>query len=110
MRLLIVQTFLRMGLDGLVCQMSEILSLTYKIVCLFLSYVLNAASEGTTGLASNPEVRGSASASAVAAAGVQAEALRLLTARLKDAYNGVEVQWLDTDARGTLYIYLSSQL
>ncbi|CAB3221130.1 unnamed protein product [Arctia plantaginis] len=63
------------------------------------SYVLNAASEGTAGLASNPEVRGAASASAVAAAGAQAEALRTLTARLKDAYNGVEVQWLDTDAR-----------
>ncbi|XP_075980217.1 glypican dally-like [Anticarsia gemmatalis] len=63
------------------------------------SYLLNAASEGTAGLASNPEVRGTASASAVAAAAAQQEELRTLTARLKDAYNGVEVKWLDTDSR-----------
>ncbi|KAJ8735096.1 hypothetical protein PYW08_014346 [Mythimna loreyi] len=63
------------------------------------SYTLSAASEGTAGLASNPEVRGAASPVAVASVATQAEALRTLTARLKDAYNGVEVQWLDTEGR-----------
>lgn len=66
------------------------------------SYTLNAASEGTAGLASNPEVRVSSAAAVASAPGssAQADALRTLTARLKDAYNGVEVQWLDTDTKG----------
>lgn len=68
----------------------------------FLSYTLNAASEGTAGLASNPEVRGAASPSAAASVATQADSLRTLTARLKDAYNGVEVQWLDTEGKGEL--------
>lgn len=63
------------------------------------SYTLNAASEGTAGLASNPEVRGVASPIAVASVATQGDSLRTLTARLKDAYNGVEVQWLDTDSK-----------
>ncbi|XP_026726636.1 glypican-6 [Trichoplusia ni] len=65
------------------------------------SYTLNAASEGTAGLASNPEVRVSSAAAVATAPGssAQADALRTLTARLKDAYNGVEVQWLDTDTK-----------
>nr|XP_021190742.2 glypican-4 isoform X1 [Helicoverpa armigera]XP_049698389.1 glypican-4 isoform X2 [Helicoverpa armigera]XP_049698390.1 glypican-4 isoform X3 [Helicoverpa armigera]XP_049698391.1 glypican-4 isoform X4 [Helicoverpa armigera]XP_049698392.1 glypican-4 isoform X5 [Helicoverpa armigera] len=63
------------------------------------SYTLNAASEGTAGLASNPEVRGTASPLATASVATQADSLRTLTARLKDAYNGVEVQWLDTDQK-----------
>ncbi|CAH0600178.1 unnamed protein product [Chrysodeixis includens] len=65
------------------------------------SYTLNAASEGTAGLASNPEVRVSSAAAVATVPGssAQADALRTLTARLKDAYNGVEVQWLDTDTK-----------
>lgn len=61
---------------------------------------MNSAGEGSAALASNPEVSG-AGAGAAAAAGVGAaraplDALRMLTARLKDAYNGLEVQWKDT--------------
>lgn len=43
-----------------------------------------------------------ASPSAAASVATQADSLRTLTARLKDAYNGVEVQWLDTEGKGEL--------
>lgn len=77
------------------------------------SYTLNAAGEGSAGLASNPEVRaaaggaGGAGGTAAAAVGAaQQEALRTLSARLKDAYNGVEVHWQDNDAKGSgLYLH-----
>lgn len=45
-------------------------------------------------------MRGVASPIAVASVATQGDSLRTLTARLKDAYNGVEVQWLDTDSKG----------
>ncbi|KAI8430368.1 hypothetical protein MSG28_000662 [Choristoneura fumiferana] len=59
------------------------------------SYTLNAAGEGSAALASNPEVSG-AGAAGTGAARAPLDALRMLTARLKDAYNGLEVQWKDT--------------
>ncbi|XP_030030954.2 glypican-4 [Manduca sexta] len=57
------------------------------------SYTLNAAGEGTAGLASNPEVRGVVVPAAVTIATAQTDTLKTLTARLKDAFNGVEVEW-----------------
>ncbi|XP_028161311.1 uncharacterized protein LOC114353482 [Ostrinia furnacalis] len=62
------------------------------------SYSVAPAGEGTAALASNPEVRGAALAAGGAAARAQTERLRALTAHMKDAYNGVEVQWRDTDS------------
>ncbi|XP_013163296.1 PREDICTED: glypican-6-like [Papilio xuthus] len=59
------------------------------------SYTSSTAGDGSAALASNPEVRSAGSAGPAARA--QADALRALTARLKDAYNGVEVQWKDED-------------
>ncbi|XP_048481726.1 glypican-6 [Plutella xylostella] len=56
-------------------------------------YTLPAAGEGWAGLASNPEVR----ATGAAPAPTQQDALKLLTARLKDAYNGADVHWTDAD-------------
>ncbi|XP_072935561.1 glypican-6 [Epargyreus clarus] len=56
------------------------------------SYTAIAAGDGSAALASNPEVR----APPAAAARAPLDALRGLTARLKDAYNGVEVQWKDS--------------
>ncbi|CAH2069064.1 unnamed protein product, partial [Iphiclides podalirius] len=63
------------------------------------SYTSSSAGDGTAALASNPEVRGGGGGAAATApaARAQLEALRALTARLKDAYNGVEVQWKDDD-------------
>ncbi|XP_063634048.1 glypican-6 [Cydia splendana] len=58
------------------------------------SYTLSSAGEGSEALAANPEVRGATRAPA-AVARAQLDALPALTARLKDAYNGVEVQWKD---------------
>ncbi|XP_053601868.1 glypican-6 [Plodia interpunctella] len=54
------------------------------------SYSRAAAGEGSAALASNPEVRG-------APPPPRDAALRALTARLRDAYNGVEVQWKGDD-------------
>ncbi|GBP13048.1 Glypican-6 [Eumeta japonica] len=75
------------------------------------SYTADRAAVGTAALASNPEVRWAGSAGVVgeldtssqsaramlAAVSAQQEALRALTAKLKDAYNGVEVLWRDDD-------------
>ncbi|XP_045514663.1 glypican-6 [Pieris brassicae] len=59
------------------------------------TYTAIAAGDGTAALASNPEVRGPPpQPSAIARA--QLDSLKSLTARLKDAYNGVEVQWKDS--------------
>ncbi|CAK1541335.1 unnamed protein product [Leptosia nina] len=59
------------------------------------TYTAIAAGDGSAALASNPEVRGAPPApSGVARA--QLDSLKALTARLKDAYNGVEVQWKDS--------------
>lgn len=82
-------------LPALLCTSTSVTSTPCFNGTAVASYTLLAASEGTAGLASNPEVRGSASPSAVAASAAQSEALRGLSTRLKDAYNGVEVQWLD---------------
>ncbi|XP_039765560.1 uncharacterized protein LOC120637680 [Pararge aegeria] len=57
------------------------------------SYTSIAAGDGSAALASNPELR---TPPAPASPAATVEALRALTARLKDAYNGVEVQWKDT--------------
>ncbi|KAJ0181453.1 hypothetical protein K1T71_003538 [Dendrolimus kikuchii] len=62
-------------------------------------YTLNAAGEGVAGLASNPEVRGVADPQGVSAASEEADTLKTLTAKLKDAFNGVEVQWTVADDR-----------
>ncbi|KAJ2944018.1 hypothetical protein O0L34_g8345 [Tuta absoluta] len=61
------------------------------------SYTQGPAGEGSAALASNPEVRsiGTTVIMGSTTARAQQEALRTLTARLKDAYNGVEVQWKD---------------
>ncbi|KAI5635857.1 glypican domain-containing protein [Phthorimaea operculella] len=61
------------------------------------SYTQGPAGEGSAALASNPEVRsiGTSVIMGSTTAKAQQEALRTLTARLKDAYNGVEVQWKD---------------
>lgn len=61
------------------------------------SYTSIAAGDGSAALASNPELR---TPPAPAPPAATADALRALTARLKDAYNGVEVQWKDS---GKLY-------
>lgn len=58
-------------------------------------YIPGPAGEGSAALASNPEVRSLSGAVGSAAARLQQDSLRTLTARLKDAYNGVEVQWKD---------------
>ncbi|XP_045507782.1 glypican-4 [Colias croceus] len=58
------------------------------------AYTAIAAGDGSTALASNPEVRGTPPPSSVAR--TQLDSLKTLTARLKDAYNGVEVQWKDS--------------
>ncbi|CAH0722975.1 unnamed protein product, partial [Brenthis ino] len=57
------------------------------------SYTSIAAGDGSPALASNPEVR---AAAAPAPAPPALDALRSYTAKLKDAYNGVEVQWKDS--------------
>ncbi|KAL0849765.1 hypothetical protein ABMA28_011718 [Loxostege sticticalis] len=62
------------------------------------SYSVVPAGEGTAALASNPEVRGVALPAGVAIARAQQEQLKLLTANMKDAYNGVEVHWRETDS------------
>ncbi|XP_068628557.1 glypican-4 [Battus philenor] len=59
------------------------------------SYTGSTAGDGTAALASNPEVRSAGSATTSPVARAQLDVLRALTARLKDAYNGVEVQWKD---------------
>ncbi|XP_041974602.1 glypican-6 [Aricia agestis] len=59
------------------------------------SYTAIAAGDGSAALASNPEVR-VAMVTGASVARTQQETLRTLTAKLKDAYNGVEVQWKDT--------------
>lgn len=56
-------------------------------------YTLAAAGEGAAGLASNAEVRGAVGAAGATQASAQADALRTLSNYLKDAYNGLEVQW-----------------
>ncbi|CAH0406207.1 unnamed protein product [Chilo suppressalis] len=62
------------------------------------SYTLSAAGSGAAGLASNPEVRGGAlGAGAGASARALQDRLRALTASLRDAYNGVETAWRDTN-------------
>lgn len=58
------------------------------------------AGDGLTGQASNPEVRGAVNPAAVTAAQAQGEMLRKLTAKLKDAYNGQEVEWPEDNDRG----------
>ncbi|XP_013193574.2 glypican-6 isoform X2 [Amyelois transitella] len=61
------------------------------------SYTRSPAGEGSAALASNPEVRGSSSPTALETKRVQLEGLKALTSRLKDAYNGIEVQWKGDD-------------
>ncbi|CAH2099464.1 unnamed protein product [Euphydryas editha] len=56
------------------------------------SYTSIAAGDGSAALASNPEVRGASPPGPPP----PAESLRSFTAKLKDAYNGVEVQWKDS--------------
>lgn len=63
------------------------------------SYTLIAAGDGTIGLASNPEVKGKVSPTAETVVAAEIETLKTLTARLKDAFNGVEVQWTDAEDR-----------
>ncbi|XP_047535863.1 uncharacterized protein LOC125070167 [Vanessa atalanta] len=56
------------------------------------SYTSIAAGDGSAALASNPEVH----AAPAPGPAPPADSLRAFTARLKDAYNGVEVQWKDS--------------
>lgn len=77
---------------------------------LFPSYTLSAAGEGVAGQASNQEVRGAVNPEAVAAAQAQSDTLRMLTAKLKDAYNGQEVQWTDATDRGNTPTYIARHL
>ncbi|XP_032516250.1 glypican-6 [Danaus plexippus] len=60
------------------------------------SYTSIAAGDGSAALASNPEVRSPPPPPPPASDASPLEALRSLTGRLKDAYNGVEVHWMDT--------------
>ncbi|KAM3960138.1 glypican dally-like [Aphomia sociella] len=61
------------------------------------SYTRSPAGEGTEALASNPEVRGVVSPSSAELLRTQHTALKTITGKLKDAYNGLEVQWLGED-------------
>ncbi|XP_052753745.1 uncharacterized protein LOC113523072 isoform X1 [Galleria mellonella] len=59
------------------------------------SYTRSPAGEGSVALASNPEVRGEVSPSSIDLMRNQLITLKFLTGQLKDAYNGVEVQWVE---------------
>ncbi|XP_059049274.1 glypican-1 [Achroia grisella] len=61
------------------------------------SYTRSLAGEGSEALASNPEVRGEVSAKSAELMRSQHSSLKFLTGQLKDAYNGVEVQWVGED-------------
>ncbi|XP_050684626.1 glypican-1 [Leptidea sinapis] len=84
-------------LPALLCSSASITSAPCFNGTHVATYTSIAAGDGTSALASNPEVR-AVNAPHVSGPHVrtQLDTLRALTARLKDAYNGVEVHWKDT--------------
>ncbi|CAH0747034.1 unnamed protein product [Diatraea saccharalis] len=83
-------------LPALLCAPASVTSAPCFNGTALASYTVPPAGEGGAALASNPEVRGGAVPGGVQAARTMQERLRALTARLRDAYNGLEVQWRDT--------------